>query len=150
MLRMIIGFDPSKAQLAIGELRRGIAPDVDWRVLNLEQNPNGVEPARTTAAEEDTSVNLLERVIGWFGKDSEEQVEGDQPSTEEEPHALAGRGSILNLSEEELEYLRHAPARVGTVIVISAPDSQATAVRQWSLRHSGFSLAPQTDIAANS
>jgi hypothetical protein len=140
MIRMIVGFDPSKAQPAIGELRDGLGPGVEWRVLNLDQNPNGVEPLRpqASAEEHDHAGNLLQRLASWLGGDKD-----DAPEHAQQPAgSMAPGGSGLELSEEELAYLRAAPARAGTVILVTAPEGEATAVRLWAMRHGGFSLSP--------
>jgi hypothetical protein len=143
MMRMIVGFDPSKAQAAIAELRAELAPGVQWRVLNLDQNPNGVEPARAEAKEEHhgLAANLFHRLAGWFGKANDQTRRQERKpldaSTPASPETAA-----LELTEAELVYLRHAPARAGTVILVTAPDLHASAVRMWSLRHGGFDLAP--------
>jgi hypothetical protein len=141
MMRMIVGFDPSKAQPAIGELRQGLGPGVEWRVLNLDQNPNGVEPTRSQADEEhqEQEGNLLQRLADWLGGDKDSAPEQVQQPV---GSMATGGGSALELSEEELTYLRRAPARAGTVILITAPESEASTVRLWSMRHGGFSLSP--------
>ncbi len=74
MMRMIVGFDPTKAQAAIAELRDELAPGVEWRVLNFDQNPNGVEPSRGQEKAEDhgLAANLFHRLTGWLGKTSAE------------------------------------------------------------------------------
>lgn len=139
MTRIIVGFDPSRGQAAIAELRNGLGRGVEWRVLNLQQNPNGVQPMRPTANEEqpDESPNLIQKLAGLFDKDDKEET-GPRVDSPVPPSS----NSPLDLSEEELEYLRRAPARAATVIVVTAPDGEDTAVRTWSMRHGGFSLAP--------
>lgn len=139
MTRLIVGFDPSKAQAAIAELRDGLGTGIEWRVLNLDQNPHGVQPVRPTGDEEqhDESPNLLERLTGWLGGGDESEA-GPRVGSPEPPRILGP----LDLSEEELAYLRRAPARAGTVILVMAPDSEDTTVRMWSMRHGGFSLEP--------
>lgn len=140
MMRIVVGFDPSKAQAAIAELREELAPGVEWRVLNLGQNPNGAAPSRSLAAGEGTgaAANLLQRLVGWLGK-------GSAQSRRQERKPLSGQlpeNDALELTDEELAYLRHAPARSGTVLLVTAPDLHATEVRMWALRHGGFDLAP--------
>ena len=139
MTRIIVGFDPSRGQAAIAELRNGLGPGIEWRVLNLQQNPNGVQPMRPTGGEEpqDESPNLIQRLAGLFGKGDEEQT-GPRVASPEPPSS----DSPLDLSEEELDYLRRAPARAGTVIVVTAPAGEEATIRTWSMRHGGFSLAP--------
>ncbi len=139
-MRMIVGFDPSKAQAAIAELRDELAPGVEWRVLNLDQNPNGVEPSRSQPNGESQggAPNLLQRLAGWLGKANEQ-------TRRQERKPLGGQlpeNDALALTPEELAYLRHAPARSGTVLLVTAPDLHATEVRLWALRYSGFDLAP--------
>lgn len=143
MTRMVVGFDPAQAQTAITELQSGLGSGVEWRVLTLHQNPNGVQPMRPTPDEQHgeeqhgDSPNLIERLTGWIGKDDEEEaaarVGSPEPPSSDSP---------LDLTEEELEYLRRAPARAGTVILLIAPDAEEAAVRLWSMRHGGFSLSP--------
>jgi hypothetical protein len=72
MMRMIVGFDPSKAQAAIAELRNELAPGVQWRVLNLDQNPHGVEPARPQDKREHHgfAAGLFHSLAAWLGKGS--------------------------------------------------------------------------------
>lgn len=140
MMRMIVGFDPSQAQAAIAELRDELAPGVEWRVLNLGQNPNGVEPSRALAAGEGTAAaaNLFQRLAGWLGR-------GNAQTRRQERKPLDGQlpeNDALALTDEELAYLRHAPARRGTVLLVTAPDLHAAEVRMWALRHGGFDLAP--------
>jgi hypothetical protein len=139
MMRMIVGFDPSKAQAAIAELRDELAPGVEWRVLNLDQNPNGVEPLRGQAnGEGHGGANLLQRLAGWLGMANEQ-------TRRQERKPLSGElpeNKSLELSSDELAYLRHAPARSGTVLLVTAPDLHASEVRMWALRHGGFDLAP--------
>lgn len=139
-MRMIVGFDPSKAHAAIAELREELAPGVEWCVLNLGQNPNGAEPSRSLAAGEGTgaAANLLQRLVGWLGK-------GSAQPRRQERKPLSGQlpeNDALELTDEELAYLRHAPARSGTVLLVTAPDLHAIEVRMWALRHGGFDLAP--------
>ena len=100
MMRMIVGFDPSKAQGAIAELQQELAPGVKWRVLNSDQNPNGVEPARAQIDEEHHGVaaNLFHRLAAWL---SNANNQAHNPSGGE----LAESDSLA-LSEEELAYLR--------------------------------------------
>ena len=113
-------------------------------MLDLHQNPNGVEPARAqTAAEEhehEHDSNLLQRLAGWLGggKENEDARQPGQGPADGAAPSL----NALDLSEEELAYLRAAPARVGTVVLITAPEAEASTVRLWSMRHGGFSLAP--------
>lgn len=144
MTRMIVGFDPSRAQPALEELGRGLGPGVEWRVLDLHQNPNGVEPMRAQTVEEEHEhehdSNLLQRLAGWLGGGKENE-DARQAGEHPDDGATPSRGS-LELSEEELAYLRAAPARAGTVVLITAPEAEAAAVRLWSMRHGGFSLAP--------
>jgi hypothetical protein len=140
MMRMIVGFDPSQAQAAIAELRDELAPGVEWRVLNLDQNPNGVEPLRGQANGEDHggAGGLLQRLAGWLGRANEQ-------TRRQERKPLSGElpeNKSLELSSDELAYLRHAPARSGTVLLVTAPDLHASEVRMWALRHGGFDLAP--------
>jgi hypothetical protein len=138
MTRMIVGFDPSKAQSALAELRSELAPGVEWRVLNLDQNPNGVEPLRTPIDEEHPGMvaKVFHRLAVWLGRtNGHEQIAAGGQLPE---------NNSLELSEAELDYLRHAPARSGTVILVTAPDLHAAEVRMWSLRHGGFDLAPAT------
>ena len=141
MMRMIVGFDPSRAQPALGELSQGqgLGPGVEWRVLDLHQNPNGVQPMRPTAGEEphEESPNLLQRLAGLFGKDDDQAAE-PRVGSPEPPSS----NTPLDLTEEELAYLRRTPMRAGTVVLITAPESEASAVRLWSMRHGGFSLEP--------
>lgn len=143
MARMVVGFDPSRAQAAITELQSGLGPGVEWRVLTLHQNPNGVQPMRPTPDEErgeeqhEDSPGLIERLAGLFGK-GDEQHAGPRVGSPEPPSS----DSPLDLTEEELEYLRRAPARAASVILLTAPDVDAAAVRLWSMRHGGFSLSP--------
>jgi hypothetical protein len=147
MARLIVGFDPSRAQAALLDLRNGLGPGVEWRVLNLQQNPNGVEPTRPETGEGQNveEPGLLQRLAGWFGKDGDRAEEGhERRAGDSQP---AGE---LALSEEELEYLRHAPARAGTVVLVTAPDGQEATVRMWSVRHGGFSLAPELPDAGQS
>jgi hypothetical protein len=136
MMRMIVGFDPSKAQAAIAELRDDPVPGVEWRVLNFDQNPNCVEPGRAQINGEHHgfAANLFHRMAGWLGKTKEQ---APKPVSSKLPESKS-----LELSEEELAYLRHAPSRSGTVILVTAPDLHASEVRMWSLRHGGFDLAP--------
>ena len=145
MTRMIVGFDPSKAQGAIAELSTGLGPGVEWRVLNLDQNPNGVEPERTAATDEDEhdeGGGLLHRLAGWLGKAGEQtQRQERKPIRETTPAALSTEGSGLELSEEELAYLRRSPARAATVILVTSPGSQDANLRMWMVRHGGFNLA---------
>lgn len=141
-MRMIVGFDPSKAQAAIAELREELAPGVEWRVLNLDQNPNGVEPSRgePDGASHAGAANLLQRLTGWLGKTG-------QQTRRQERKPLSGQlpeSNSLALTPEELAYLRHAPARSGTVILVTVSDLHASEVRLWALRHGGFDLAPVT------
>jgi len=146
MMRMIVGFDPSRAQPALEELSQGLGPGVEWRVLDLHQNPNGVEPTRPEAEEQQTEPegNLLQRLTGWLGGDKHDDKENKHEQQPAGGWAAAGgaAGHGLELSEEELDYLRRAPTRAGTVILITAPAGEETAVRLWSMRHGGFSLAP--------
>ena len=140
MMRMIVGFDPSKAQAAIAELRDELAPGVEWRVLNLDQNPNGVEPLQGQANGEGHggAGGLLQRLAGWLGMVNEQ-------TRRQERKPLNGQlpeNNALALTPEELDYLRHAPARSGTVLLVTAPDLHAAEVRMWALRHGGFDLAP--------
>jgi hypothetical protein len=140
MMRMIVGFDPSKAQAAIADLRAELAPGVQWRVLNLDQNPNGVEPARAQAQEEHhgLAANLFHRLAAWLGRANDKA--GRQ---ERKPVAGAiAETSALELTDAELAYLRHAPARAGTVLLVTAPELHGSTVRMWSLRHGGFDLSP--------
>lgn len=140
MVRMIVGFDPSRAQPAISELHDGLGQGIEWRVLTLHQNPNGAEPMRPQVEEEehDEDGNLLQRLAGWLGGDKDHTPGQEQPADRTTPLG----GDALELSEEELDYLRAAPARAGTVILITAPESEASAVRLWSMRHGGFNLSP--------
>jgi hypothetical protein len=145
--RMMRMFDPSRAQPALEELGQGLGPGVEWRVLDLHQNPNGVQPMRPTPSEEqggespqEGSPNLLQRLTGLFGKDDEEGT-GPRVGSIEPPSS----DSPLDLTEDELAYLRAAPTRAGTVILITAPAGEETTVRLWSMRHGGFSLAPTPD-----
>lgn len=147
MARMIIGFDPSRAQPALDELGQGLGPGVEWRVLGFHQNPNGVEPTRAQVVEEEHEhehdSNLLQRLAGWLGGDKEsEGAAGARHSGQQPVGAVVPGSDALALSEEELAYLRAAPARVGTVVLITAPEAEASAVRLWSMRHGGFSLSP--------
>jgi hypothetical protein len=140
MMRMIVGFDPSKAQAAIAELRAELAPGVEWRVLNLDQNPNGVEPLRGQGNGEDNggAAGLFQRVAGWLGIANEK-------TRRQERKPLSGQlpeNNALALTPEELAYLRHAPARSGTVLLVTAPDLHASEARMWALRHGGFDLGP--------
>ena len=143
MARMVVGFDPSRAQAAITELQSGLGPGVEWRVLTVHQNPNGVQPMRPTPDEErgeeqhEDSPGLIERLAGWFGKDDEGES-APRVGSPEPPRS----DSPLDLTEEELEYMRRAPARAASVILLTAPDAEEAAVRLWSMRHGGFSLSP--------
>jgi hypothetical protein len=145
MMRMIVGFDPSKAQAAIAELRNELAPGVQWRVLNLDQNPNGVEPARPQDKREHHgfAAGLFNSLAAWLGKGS-----GRASRRERKPvNSQLPQNESLELSAEELAYLRHAPARAGTVLLVTAPDVHASTVRMWSMRHGGFDLSPAPAVA---
>jgi hypothetical protein len=143
MTRMVVGFDPGQAQVAISELQSGLGPGIEWRVLTVHQNPNGVQPMRPTPDEEsgaephDESPNLLQRLAGLFGKDDEGES-GPRVGSPEPPRS----DSPLDLTAEELEYLRRAPARAASVILLTAPDTEEEALRAWAIRHGGFSLSP--------
>ena len=143
MARMVVGFDPGQAQVAITELQSGLGPGVEWRVLTLHQNPNGVQPMRPTPGEEqwedqhEDSPGLIERLAGLFGK-GDEQHTGPRVGSPEPPSS----DSPLDLTEDELEYLRRAPARAASVIILTAPAAEETALRAWAMRHGGFSLSP--------
>jgi hypothetical protein len=143
---MIVGFDPSKAQAALAELRDELAPGVEWRVLNLDQNPNGVEPTRAELKEDHHGVaaNLFHRLAGWLGRAND----GARRQERKPVTSQLAENKTLELTETELAYLRHAPARAGTVVLVSAPDLHASTVRMWSLRHSGFDLSPVPEGAA--
>ena len=145
-MRMIVGFDPSRAQAAIAELNTELAPGVEWRVLNLDQNPNGVEPARAQVDEDrhGLAANLFHRLAGWLGKTNDgARRQERKPLAQPLPE-----NKTLALTEEELAYLRRAPARAGTVILVTALDLHASTVRLWSLRHGGFDLSPLPADAA--
>ncbi len=145
MTRMILGFDPSKAQGAIAELSAGLGPGVEWRVLTLDQNPNGAEPMRPAATNEhehEEGGGLLQRLAGWLGKAGEQsQHQERKPINAATPAAPSTEGSGLELSEEELAYLRRAPTRAATVILVTSPGSQDANLRMWMVRHGGFNLA---------
>lgn len=139
-MRMIVGFDPSRAQAALAELRDELAPGVEWRVLNLQQNPNGAEPARAELDQEHHgfAANLFHRLAGWLGR-----ADGGARRQERKPlGSPLPENQSLELTDDELAYLRHAPARAGTVVLVAAPDLHAATVRMWSLRHGGFDLSP--------
>ena len=152
MTRMIVGFDPSKAQGAIAELRDAQVAGVEWRVPTLDQNPNGVEPARPTpgdgeppsSAGAEEGQTLLQRLGGWLSKTGEQA----QPAERKPIDLPAPSGNPLELSEEELTYLRRSPAREATVIVVTAPGSQDASLRMWMVRHGGFNMA-HTPVGAD-
>src|SRR4051794_22645495 len=105
MMRMIVGFDPSKAQPAIAELRDELAPGVEWRVLNFDQNPIGVEPRRAhmNGEHHGLAANLFHRLAAWLGK-ANKQARGQarKPVSGQLPESKS-----LELRAEELAHLRH-------------------------------------------
>jgi hypothetical protein len=137
---MIIGLDPSRAPAALADLRSTLPPGAEWRVLTLHQNPNGADPVRPTPSAEHhgLAASLFHRLAGLLGR-------AQPPKTSQEggprrPLPVVPEG--LELSEAELNALRHSPNRAATAVLVVTPEATAQSVRQWSVRHGGFDLSP--------
>jgi hypothetical protein len=137
---MIIGLDPSRAPAALAELRSMLPPEAQWRVLTLHQNPNGADPMRPSPSEEHHgfAANLFHRLAGLLGQATGAKA----PASTGPRRPLASSSAELELSEAELAALRQTPNRDATAVLLALPDSLAPGVRQWSVRHGGFDLAP--------
>lgn len=139
MARMLVGFDPTRAQAAIIDLRTLEPSGVTWHVLNFMNNVNGAAPdeaatATSAADAAEAEPGLWQRLTGWLHQGGEESAENRfetaQPRLPEE------------LTAEEIETLRTSANRAGMVMLIIAPAEQEPEVRKLLVRHGAFSLEP--------